>query len=50
MAAMLNENARGFARPCAQQEGLVAFEPWDAPVLLCHAPSPEVHQRFIAQD
>ena len=50
MAAMLNENARGFARPCARQEALVAFDPWDAPVLLRHAPAPEVHRRFIAQD
>lgn len=50
MAAMLNEHATGFARPCAQQEALVAFDPWDAPVLLRHAPAPEVHRRFIEQD
>lgn len=50
MAAMLNEHAAGFARPCAQQEALVAFDPWDAPVLLRHAPAPEVHQRLIEQD
>lgn len=50
MAAMLNENATGFARPCARQEALVPFDPWDAPVLLRYAPAPEVHQRFIEQD
>lgn len=50
MAAMLNENARGFARPCAQQETLLPFEPWDAPVLLRHSPTPETHIRFFTQD
>jgi len=50
MAAMLNDNATGFARPCAQREALVAFDPWNSPVLLRYAPAPEVHQRFIAQD
>lgn len=50
MAAMLNEKAIGFMRPCAQQEALVSFEPWDAPVLFRHAPSPEEHQRYLAQD
>jgi len=50
MAAMLNQNARGFARPCAQKEALVEFDPWNAPVLLRHAPSPETHQRFATLD
>lgn len=50
MAAMLNEKATAFARPCAEKEGLIPFDPWDAPVLLRYSPSPEVHQRFAAQD
>lgn len=50
MAAMLNERARGFARPCAQQEALVEFDPWDAPVLLRHMPSMKDHERFRQND
>jgi FkbM family methyltransferase len=30
MAAMLNENATAFLRPCAEKECLVPFDPWDA--------------------
>jgi len=34
MASLLNERARLFVRPCLNERGLVAFDPWDAPVLL----------------
>ena len=50
MAAMLNENATTFLRPCAEKECLVPFDPWDAEALLRFVPSPEVHQRFLRQD
>lgn len=33
-AAMLNERASAPVRPDREQRGLVAFNPWDAPVLL----------------
>jgi hypothetical protein len=33
MAAMLNERAGIFARPTLKERRLVAFDPWDAPVL-----------------
>lgn len=50
MAAMLNEKSTSFARPCAQSEQLISFNPWDAPVVLRHEPTKSVHQRFIAED
>ncbi len=34
MAAMLNERATGFVRPTLEDRQLVAFDPWDAPVVL----------------
>jgi hypothetical protein len=50
MAAMLNEKAIGFARPCAEQEALVPFDPWDAPVLLRHEPSVAKHKLLRVAD
>jgi FkbM family methyltransferase len=50
MAAMLNEKASVFARPCAQRQALVEFDPWDAPVLLRHTPTAEEHRSFADQD
>lgn len=50
MAAMLNEKATAFARPCAEKEQLMPFDPWDAPVLLRYSPPAEIHKRFAAQD
>jgi FkbM family methyltransferase len=50
MAAMLNEKAIGFARPCAEQEALVAFDPWDSHVMLRHTPTLEAHERMLAAD
>ena len=34
MAAMLNERATAFVRPTLEDRRLVAFDPWDAPVVL----------------
>jgi hypothetical protein len=34
MAAMLNERASAFFRPTLEDRRLVAFDPWDAPVVL----------------
>jgi hypothetical protein len=34
MAAMLNERAGAFVRPTLEERQLVAFDPWDAPVVL----------------
>ena len=50
VAAMLNENATAFLRPCAEKDCLVPFDPWDAEALLRFVASPEVHQRFLSQD
>lgn len=50
MAAMLNEKSLGFARPCAERQKFIPFDPWNAPVLLRYAPTPETHQRFSADD
>ena len=50
MASMLNEKAGGFARPCAERQALVPFDPWDAQVLLRHVPSKEEHGRLLAAD
>lgn len=37
MAAMLNERAASFVRPTLEERRLVAFDPWDAPVVLPRA-------------
>lgn len=50
MASMLNEKSSFFARPCAEKERLVSFDPWDALAVLRHQPSPAVHRRFIEED
>ena len=50
LAAMLNEKASMFARPCAQRQALVEFDPWDSPVLLRYVPTQEEHRQFLAQD
>lgn len=49
-ASMLNERALGFERPCSRAERLQSFDPWDAPVLLRHAPDAATHARFRAED
>jgi hypothetical protein len=49
-ASLLNNNATCFARPVAETEGLVKFDPWDAHPLLGTKLSRETHLRLAEQD
>lgn len=46
MATLLNSTAQQFTRPCAERESMIAFDPWNAPVLFKYIPTREDHLRF----
>jgi FkbM family methyltransferase len=50
MASMLNENAKGFARPSFEHKSLITYDPWNAPVLLRHVPKKDEHEKLIYED
>ena len=48
-AAMLNERASNFVRPCLTAQSLIPFKPWDAPVLLREKTAEEAGEQFMSE-
>jgi hypothetical protein len=50
LASMLNEHSERFVRPCSESNGLIPFDPWNAPVLLCREVSDAEHKKMTMVD
>jgi hypothetical protein len=50
IAALLNQTAEVFVRPCHDSKGLIAYDPWNAPVLLRKELTEEEHAQLALED
>jgi hypothetical protein len=50
IAALLNQTAKVFVRPCHDSKALVAYDPWNAPVLLLKELTPDEHAQLALED